>query len=382
MAKILIVDDRPFNRQFLLTLLSHTGHTLMEAADGAAALEIVRAERPELVISDILMPTMDGFQFARQLRAEPAIAATAIIFYTATYREPEARELAEACGVRTVLPKPSDPDVILAAVESELGRYATTDTPPVAPAPVIRPGDAIPINRIDEQLLRYAEDAHAVEATFLGILDQAQDVQAARDEMRKLSVRLSQQFSDIRRFAARLSTLIEVMLDVNPERGSVHLLRTFAGAGRKIFAARHAAVAVFDETTKELRHLVTDGFEGDVYLDATDALSGVPGSFLSRKGVFRVARADSHWAPDDFPIAHPSPPRSWAPGWWWIIVSKGGSISPTRSTATSTTRMSAFSRPSLPSWRCPMPTPPCLTRPRSPPPPSASTSSPPSCRKV
>ena len=304
MAKILIVDDRPFNRQFLLTLLSYTGHKLLEAADGAAALQIVRAERPDLVISDILMPTMDGFQFAQQVRAEPEIAGTAIIFYTATYREPEARQLAEACGVRTVLPKPSDPDVLLAAVEVELGRAGAAAS---MPAPAAKPAEPAAVHRIDEQLSRYAEELRAVETSFHDILDHMSDVLAARDEMRKLSTRFTRSFSDIRRFAAKLTTLIEVMLDVNPERGSAHLLETFVASGRKIFNARHAAVAVFDETTKELKHLVTSGFEGDVYLDATDALSGIPGSFLTRKTVLRVAAADAKWAPDDFPIAHPSP---------------------------------------------------------------------------
>jgi CheY-like chemotaxis protein len=80
MASILIVDDRPTNRQFLLTLLGYTSHRLLEAADGAQALEIVRAERPDLVITDILMPTMDGYAFVKQLRGESAIAATPVIF--------------------------------------------------------------------------------------------------------------------------------------------------------------------------------------------------------------------------------------------------------------------------------------------------------------
>src|SRR5688572_14880107 len=58
MATILIVDDRPTNREFLLTLLGYGGHRLLEATDGAAALELVRAERPDLVIAGIVMPTM------------------------------------------------------------------------------------------------------------------------------------------------------------------------------------------------------------------------------------------------------------------------------------------------------------------------------------
>src|ERR1700740_2125987 len=58
MATILIVDAPPSTRQFLTTLLGYGGHRLLEAGDGAAALGLVRADRPDLIITDILMPTM------------------------------------------------------------------------------------------------------------------------------------------------------------------------------------------------------------------------------------------------------------------------------------------------------------------------------------
>src|SRR5262245_1514822 len=99
MATILIVDDHPTNRAFLVTLLGYAGHRLLEAADGAEALEAVCATRPDLVITDVLMLTMDGYEFVRRLRADPAIARTQVIFYTATYLEREAQALARDCGV-------------------------------------------------------------------------------------------------------------------------------------------------------------------------------------------------------------------------------------------------------------------------------------------
>ncbi|RYF66774.1 MAG: response regulator, partial [Comamonadaceae bacterium] len=87
MAKILVVDDIPVNRALVVTLVGHSGHQALEASDGAQALAMVRAERPDLVISDILMPTMDGFEFVRQMRADPELAGTQVIFYSAHYRE-------------------------------------------------------------------------------------------------------------------------------------------------------------------------------------------------------------------------------------------------------------------------------------------------------
>ena len=120
MAKILVVDDLPANRALVVTLIGHGGHQALEAADGAEALALVRTERPDLVISDILMPTMDGFEFVRQLRSDDGLAATQVIFCSAHYLEEEALRLAEACGVTQVLFKPCEPQDILAAIEQAL----------------------------------------------------------------------------------------------------------------------------------------------------------------------------------------------------------------------------------------------------------------------
>src|SRR5215211_9017455 len=113
MPTILVVDDRAPNRDLLTTLLGYAGHAALESADAEHALEIVRAERPDLVIADVLMPSIDGFEFVRRLRNDPEIAQTQVIFYTATYLEAEARALAEACGVVYVLVKPAEPQLIL-----------------------------------------------------------------------------------------------------------------------------------------------------------------------------------------------------------------------------------------------------------------------------
>src|SRR6185295_8906476 len=73
---------------------------------------------------------MDGYEFVRQMRAIPAVAATPVIFYTATYHEREARALAERCGVRDIITKPSEPEAILAKVEAVLGRPRAIEAPP------------------------------------------------------------------------------------------------------------------------------------------------------------------------------------------------------------------------------------------------------------
>jgi CheY-like chemotaxis protein len=71
MTKILVVDDHAINRKLLVTLLESEGYLTAAAADGSDGLAAARRERPQLVISDILMPTMDGYEFVRRLRQEP-----------------------------------------------------------------------------------------------------------------------------------------------------------------------------------------------------------------------------------------------------------------------------------------------------------------------
>ena len=66
MATILIVDDHETNRGLLTTPLGYRNHRIVEARDGAKGLERARPERPDLIIADILMPTMDGYEFTRK----------------------------------------------------------------------------------------------------------------------------------------------------------------------------------------------------------------------------------------------------------------------------------------------------------------------------
>ncbi len=120
MATILVVDDNAINRKMLIAQLSSDGYVTVEARDGADGLQAAHSHRPQLIISDILMPTMDGFEFVRALRSEPLLRDVPVIFYTAHYHEREALNLAQACGVSQVLVKPCAHAELLRAVEQAL----------------------------------------------------------------------------------------------------------------------------------------------------------------------------------------------------------------------------------------------------------------------
>ncbi|MBI4832536.1 MAG: response regulator, partial [Candidatus Lindowbacteria bacterium] len=108
---------------FLRTLLRYDNHDLLEAADGAEALEQIRTARPELVITDLLMPRVDGYELLRQLRVDPALAGVPVIFYTAVFHERQVRELVGSFAGCYYLAKPADPQAILQTVRAALGLH-------------------------------------------------------------------------------------------------------------------------------------------------------------------------------------------------------------------------------------------------------------------
>ncbi|MHB9025532.1 MAG: response regulator [Armatimonadota bacterium] len=121
MSTILIVEDHAMSRQVLCSLLGYLNHRVLEASDGVDALALARAERPDLVITDIVMPNMDGIELIRELRAGTGMADMPIIVYTATYRVLEARSLVDPFGPCRVIAKPADPTCMLQAINEMLG---------------------------------------------------------------------------------------------------------------------------------------------------------------------------------------------------------------------------------------------------------------------
>jgi len=122
MATILIVDTNPADRRSYITLLGNFGHRFLEADDGAQALAMARTELPDLIITDILMPHMDGFTLVRYLRAEPLLMNVPVIFQTASYDESEIHRLARASGIQHILRKVAEPQEILRAVQASLNQ--------------------------------------------------------------------------------------------------------------------------------------------------------------------------------------------------------------------------------------------------------------------
>ncbi|MBI4290021.1 MAG: EAL domain-containing protein [Betaproteobacteria bacterium] len=301
MAKILVVDDRPTNRQFLATLLGYASHSLFEAGNGTEALKQAHANRPDLVITDILMPSMDGYEFVQRLRADPDLARVPVIFYTATYSEPQAAVLAKSCGVRTVLPKPCEPEAILAAVQDALGAGDSAIAP--LPGNAARPNAGQPVN---DALANYANDLEAVKRKIDAISYDAERPLTKGDRERDLTHELAQGVTRLQRILFRLSALIEVVMEAGSERNPGRLVELFFGAACEIIPSRYAAIGVLDEHEQNLRYVFSKGIEARVLQNVDPRGPGLIDSIISGQRAVCLRSTEAGIGMERFPPGHPS----------------------------------------------------------------------------
>src|SRR5512139_4087577 len=119
MKRILLVDDSRVTRELMKVYLIGRDVTLLEAADGAEALEKVRADPPDLVLADMRMPRLDGSGLCEALRDDPSTSHVPVVILTSN-KDLETRRRARAAGAREVLQKPIQPHALLEAVACHL----------------------------------------------------------------------------------------------------------------------------------------------------------------------------------------------------------------------------------------------------------------------
>jgi CheY-like chemotaxis protein len=124
-ADILIVEDHPTMREAMRMVLEHEGFVIREAADGAAALEMVRAQPPDLVFLDLNIPGMTGADVLKSLKQDPETASVRVIIVTATGEEERERVL--SLGADEYFTKPFSPLALLRTVERVLSATAPED---------------------------------------------------------------------------------------------------------------------------------------------------------------------------------------------------------------------------------------------------------------
>ena len=266
MSKILIVDDLLINRQLLVKLLVSQHHLVWEASDGAEALQIARKERPDLVISDVLMPTMDGYEFVRQLRADPLIGQTPVIFITGNHLGREARALAESCAVSSILYKPCDQEEVLKSVDTALKNARHPET-------------VLPLKREE----------------------------FTREHLQLLTNTLSEKSDQLSAVNLKLTALIELGQQLSSERDPLKLIKEYARVARKIIGAKWNALGVLSEDSQTLQHFHTTGLDDEIgkLLIRPSPVEGLFGKLLKDRRSYRLRIFDGDpqaegW-PSDFP---------------------------------------------------------------------------------
>lgn len=258
MAHILVLDDRAINREFLVTLLGYYGHTLAEAADGVEGLARVGERKPDLIITDLLMPNMDGEEFTRRLRADPATKDLPVIIYTATYRTREAREIAGRVGVRKVLAKPSEPKEILAAVAEALGVAAPEIQPSAPDAGQLPKRDAANLGKgVDEQL----ETVQGLNLRLAHLLENAIKIAEQQGESLTAVRTLENALQNVQSLGLRLTGLVKLGLDLAVARDPRELIDLFCRALQDILSSHYAGVVIIGGNGEPLRQFAARGLD-------------------------------------------------------------------------------------------------------------------------
>lgn len=274
MAKIAVIDDLPVNRELLVSLLRAFGYEPVEASNGAEALDLVRRERPDLVICDILMPVMDGYEFVRQLRSDPAIGHIPVVFFTAYYLELEAQQLAQACGVRDILTKPYEPEQIIAVVERVLASVAVTDAQEVMAMAPLLPS-------FDPQHLRLMTD------------------------------KLSEKVLELQSSNNKLAALIELNQQLGSQHNAERLLEQVCSSACALLGASHGSIVVRSTENQQLAFVGTNGLAAEVLAGLGEFRldQGLPGTVVAERKSCRVALAEGERMPLGLPAGYP-PVRS------------------------------------------------------------------------
>jgi PAS domain S-box-containing protein len=135
MKQILVVDDKEESQYLLRVLCEGNGFAVELAADGAEALAKARRFPPDLIISDILMPVMDGFSLCREWKQDERLKWIPFVFYTATYTDDRDREFALSLGAQRFVVKPEEPEALVAIIRELTGKVP----PPAVVAPIRLP---------------------------------------------------------------------------------------------------------------------------------------------------------------------------------------------------------------------------------------------------
>lgn len=254
---ILIADDNATDRLILRSVLEHYGCEVLEAVDGQEGLAALLRRRPDLIISDALMPVMDGYQFLKALKADERVRAVPFIFYTAVYTGGRESQLALSLGAEAFLVKPLSAPLLWDKITHILQARAATPSVPRPEAAMdedsfLKQYSAVVASKLEEKV-------RALEREIAERAAAEETVRRQHEELRALSARLTDAGEQERRSIAR-ELHDQVGQNLTALGISLSMLRSQlppAGAG-PLHARIDDSLKLLEETTARVRSLMTE----------------------------------------------------------------------------------------------------------------------------
>ena len=186
--KVLIVEDSSSARKLLRYTFEHYHCTVIEAQDGQEGLELAACHKPDVIISDALMPRMDGFQLLRAVKSDPELDAIPFVFYSSTYTGEREVELALSLGAEAFVAKPIEPEKLWEKVCGIMTDWEARQRKPAHP----------PVNESDEQYLReYSRIVAAkLEQKVVELEEALTRREQAEDGLRTLNAELAREIGE------------------------------------------------------------------------------------------------------------------------------------------------------------------------------------------
>lgn len=184
MNKVLIVDDQEKNLYLLKILLGSNGYEVIEASNGAEALALARTNPPDVIISDILMPVMDGFSLCKEWKKDTGLRDIPFVFYTATYTDPKDEEFGLSLGAARFIVKPMEVEEFISILKQVLAevKSGALDAPENSLAE-----EASYYRMYNEALIRKLEDKMLeLEKTNRALAEDVAERQRAETENKRL----------------------------------------------------------------------------------------------------------------------------------------------------------------------------------------------------
>jgi len=182
MRRILVADDHPENREFMRALLEGNGFAMDEVGTGEEALVAARQLPVNAIVSDLMMPGMDGYTLLRHWKADDDLARVPFIVYTATFTEPRDERLALALGADAFIVKPAEPDALLAGILDVLARIERGEKPNAQGS---SSEDTALLHAHNEVLLRkYESKARQLERTNRELLEEIAERRRTEEALR------------------------------------------------------------------------------------------------------------------------------------------------------------------------------------------------------